>query len=104
MDVKHLTEEQLMEAALGTLTEKSAGHIRTCQVCAGELDEITKVKESLRALEDEEVPSHLEKKIFRMSENKKLKGAGNFLSFPFIITTVIFLMILALYMLVSHFM
>lgn len=72
---EHLTEEQMADAASDMLTDEIREHLAICDVCVKEVKELKSVADTIRTLEDEDVPSSVERRIFRALHRNKPKIA-----------------------------
>jgi hypothetical protein len=71
----HLTEEQMADAASNLLTEDIREHLLICEVCAKEVKELNAIAETIKTLEDEDIPSSVERRIFHALHRNKPKIA-----------------------------
>lgn len=72
---EHLTEEQMADAASDLLTDEIREHLAVCVVCAKEVTELKSVADSIKAIEDEDIPSSVERRIFHALHRNKPKIA-----------------------------
>jgi len=70
---EHLTEEQMADAASDLLTDEIRVHLAGCDVCAKEIKELKSVADTIKAIEDEEIPSYVERRIFHALHRNKTK-------------------------------
>jgi hypothetical protein len=71
----HLTEEQMADAASDLLTDEIRGHLAVCDMCAKEVKELKAIAETIKALDDEDIPSSVERRIFHALHRNKPKIA-----------------------------
>src|SRR5512133_1781939 len=69
----HLTEEQMADAASDLLTDEIRGHLGVCDVCEKEVNELKSVANTIKTLEDEDIPSSVERRIFHALHRNKPK-------------------------------
>jgi hypothetical protein len=72
---EHLTEEQMADAASDLLTDEIREHLAVCDVCAKEIKELKSIADSIRAIDDEDIPSSVERRIFHALHRNKPKIA-----------------------------
>jgi hypothetical protein len=72
-DSGHLTEEQMADAASDVLTDEIREHLSVCDICAKEVKELKSVADAIKAIEDEDVPSSVERRIFHALHRNKPK-------------------------------
>jgi len=81
-------DQQLEEDQLEAFT----GHIKTCTVCQGELNQLTRLKCALNNLEEQDLPPNFHSQV--MAKIKKEKNKNNFkkfLAYPALVAAGLFL-------------
>jgi anti-sigma factor RsiW len=73
--IVHLTEEQLIDSVSGNIDPEVKKHIEECEACRNEITELTKIQDKLLNVEDEEIPDHVARQVFRsISVRKSIFG------------------------------
>ena len=97
---EHLSEDQLLEFATGNENVQFQEHLDTCQQCSTTVREFLEVSNSLKTINEEEVPSVLEKRIFN-SLNLKRTRLVRILESPFLTTIIAVVIIFLLYLVIG---
>jgi hypothetical protein len=97
---EHLSEDQLLEFATGNGNVKFQEHLDMCQQCSTTVSEFLEVSNSLKTINEEEVPSVLEKRIFN-SLNLKRSRLVRILESPFLTTIIAVVIIFLLYLVIG---
>jgi predicted anti-sigma-YlaC factor YlaD len=97
---EHLSEDQLLEFATGTGNIQIQEHLDICQQCSKTVNEFHEVSNALRNLNEEDVPSSLEKRILNSLYSKR-SGITKILESPFLTTIIAVVIIFLLYVMIG---
>jgi hypothetical protein len=100
-NITHLSEEQIMELAMGSMQNELQKHIDECEECLREVNEFREVKKVLQSIEDDDVPSALERQIFRSVHTKNTALLTKLFETPIIITITTLVIVILLYLIVG---
>lgn len=97
---EHLSEDQLLEFSTGTGNLQVQEHLDICRQCSKAVREFHEVSNVLRNIDEEDVPSALEKKIFDSLHSKR-SGIAKILESPFLTTIIAVVIIFLLYLMIG---
>jgi hypothetical protein len=97
---EHFSEDQLLEFATGTGNVQIQEHLDICKQCSKAVSEFHEVSNTLRNLNEEDVPFALEKRIFNSLHSKR-SGLVKILESPFLTTIIAVVIIFLLYLMIG---
>jgi anti-sigma factor RsiW len=104
-DIRHPTEDQLMELAINHGAPEHARHVERCAGCARMVREFREVSRQVRSLEEREVPEPVALRIMAMTRHGTSRAVtrslGALFANPFLIALVVAIVVIMLYFLVG---